>query len=148
MDTRELSALIAASSGIYIFGEPGGGSPGGDGPAGIAWPLPVFPGTPGSSSNPFAPTNPQDPTDPLLPTDPFAPADPWFPTDPPSPTDPWFPTDPSLPSDPSLPNEARVEWARIAKVWKDITQHYDLIEDLGMVAVSDERGRGPNDTLH
>lgn len=34
-------------------------------------------------------------------------------------------------SDPTLPVEARVEWARISKVWQDITQHYDLIEDLG-----------------
>ncbi|MCW5677116.1 MAG: hypothetical protein KIT65_04145 [Xanthobacteraceae bacterium] len=51
-------------------------------------------------------------------------------------------------NDPSLPNEARVEWARIAKVWKDITQHYDLIEDLGTVAVRDKRGPGPHDTVH
>lgn len=49
-------------------------------------------------------------------------------------------------NDPSLPNEARVEWARIARVWKDITQHYDLIEDLGGVAENSERG--PTDTLH
>lgn len=34
-------------------------------------------------------------------------------------------------SDPSLSVEARVEWARISKVWQDISQHYDLIEDLG-----------------
>jgi len=32
-------------------------------------------------------------------------------------------------NDPTLPEEARVEWARIARVWKDISQHYDRIED-------------------
>jgi hypothetical protein len=51
-------------------------------------------------------------------------------------------------NDPTLPNEARVEWARIAKVWQDITQHYDLIEDLGAVVRIGEGGPGPNDTVH
>ena len=50
-------------------------------------------------------------------------------------------------NDPTLPSEARVEWARIAKVWQDITQHYDLIEDMGAV-VSIGDGPGPNDTVH
>lgn len=51
-------------------------------------------------------------------------------------------------NDPTLPNEARVEWARIAKVWQDVAQHYDLIEDLGAVVRIGERGRDPGETLH
>jgi len=51
-------------------------------------------------------------------------------------------------NDPTLPNEARVEWARIAKVWQDVAQHYDLIEDLGAVVAINERGPGPSDTVH
>ena len=52
--------------------------------------------------------------------------------------------------DPALPNEARVEWARIAKVWQDISQHYDLIEDLGTVVNVGEgaAGPGPGETVH
>lgn len=48
-------------------------------------------------------------------------------------------------SDPSLSLEARIEWARISKVWQDITQHYGLIEDLGTSISVD---RGPDDTVH
>lgn len=53
-------------------------------------------------------------------------------------------------SDPALPVEARIEWARISKVWQDITQHYDLIEDLGTVVNVAEPGEGPgpDDTVH
>lgn len=51
-------------------------------------------------------------------------------------------------NDPSLPNEARVEWARIAKVWQDVAHHYDLIEDLGAIVNIEQDGRGPNETLH
>lgn len=51
-------------------------------------------------------------------------------------------------NDPTLPNEARVEWARIAKVWQDVAQHYDLIEDFGAVVAINERGPGPSDTVH
>jgi hypothetical protein len=51
-------------------------------------------------------------------------------------------------NDPTLPNEARVEWARIAKVWQDVAQHYDLIEDLGAVVNVGAPGPGPNDTVH
>jgi hypothetical protein len=51
-------------------------------------------------------------------------------------------------NDPTLPNEARVEWARIAKVWQDVAQHYDLIEDIGTVVQLREGGPGPNDTVH
>ena len=51
-------------------------------------------------------------------------------------------------NDPSLPYEARVEWARIAKVWQDVAQHYDLIEDLGAVVRINENGLGPSDTVH
>ncbi len=50
--------------------------------------------------------------------------------------------------DASLSAEARVEWARIATVWQDISQHYDLIEDLGTVVNVTETRRGPNDTIH
>jgi hypothetical protein len=51
-------------------------------------------------------------------------------------------------NDPMLPHETRVEWARIAKVWQDVAQHYDLIEDLGAsVRVAAHRpGRG--ETVH
>lgn len=51
-------------------------------------------------------------------------------------------------NDPALPNEARVEWARIARVWQEITQHYDLIEDLGTVVNVGDDTPGPNDTVH
>lgn len=51
-------------------------------------------------------------------------------------------------NDPALPSEARVEWARIAKVWQDVAQHYDLIEDLGTVVQVGDDGPGPNDTVH
>lgn len=50
-------------------------------------------------------------------------------------------------NDPTLPSEARVEWARIARVWQDITQHYDLIEDFAAVGTSGE-SPGPDDTVH
>ena len=50
--------------------------------------------------------------------------------------------------DPALPTEARVEWARIAKVWQDISQHYDLIEDLGTVVSVATQAPGPDDTIH
>jgi hypothetical protein len=50
--------------------------------------------------------------------------------------------------DPALSAEARVEWARIAKVWQDISQHYDLIEDLGTVVTVGGPGPGPDDTVH
>jgi hypothetical protein len=50
--------------------------------------------------------------------------------------------------DPELSVEARIEWARIAKVWQDISQHYDLIEDLGTVVNVDTPGPGPGDTIH
>ena len=46
-------------------------------------------------------------------------------------------------NDPALPNEARVEWARIAKVWQDVAQHYDFT----VVQVA-EGGPGPHDTVH
>lgn len=51
-------------------------------------------------------------------------------------------------NDPLLPHETRVEWARIAKVWQDVAQHYDLIEDIGTsVRVANDRpGRG--ETIH
>ncbi len=48
-------------------------------------------------------------------------------------------------NDPKLPNEARVEWARIARVWQDITQHYGLIDESGAASAP---GPGPGDTLH
>jgi hypothetical protein len=51
-------------------------------------------------------------------------------------------------NDPALPNEARVEWARIAKVWQDVAQHYDLIGDLATVVQVTEGGPGPHDTVH
>jgi hypothetical protein len=51
-------------------------------------------------------------------------------------------------NDPLLPHEARIEWARIAKVWQDVAQHYDLIEDLGAVVDEGMTGPGPNDTVH
>lgn len=51
-------------------------------------------------------------------------------------------------NDPMLPHEARVEWARIAKVWHDVAQHYDLIEDVGAVLQVDAQGPGPNDSIH
>ena len=51
-------------------------------------------------------------------------------------------------NDPLLPHEARVEWARIARVWHDVAQHYDLIEDFDAVVRVNESGPGPNDTLH
>jgi hypothetical protein len=51
-------------------------------------------------------------------------------------------------NDPLLPHETRVEWARIAKVWQDVAQHYDLIEDLGAVGNVSEHGPGPADTVH
>ncbi len=51
-------------------------------------------------------------------------------------------------NDPTLPDEARVEWARIARVWQDITQHYDLIEDVGARDALAGEGPGPNETLH
>lgn len=51
-------------------------------------------------------------------------------------------------NDPALPDEARVEWARIAKVWQDVAQHYDLIEDLGAVVRINERGPSASDTVH
>jgi hypothetical protein len=51
-------------------------------------------------------------------------------------------------NDPTLPDEARIEWARIARVWQDITQHYDLIEDLGTVVNVSEDAPGPNETIH
>ncbi len=51
-------------------------------------------------------------------------------------------------SDASLSAETRVEWARIAKVWQDISQHYDLIEDLGTVVDVSGTEPGPNDTIH
>ncbi len=51
-------------------------------------------------------------------------------------------------NDPRLPHEARVEWARIAKVWQDVAQHYDLIEDFGAAVQINERMPGPNDTVH
>jgi hypothetical protein len=50
--------------------------------------------------------------------------------------------------DTALSVEARVEWARIAKVWQDISQHYDLIEDLGTVVDVAATGPGPGDTVH
>jgi len=52
--------------------------------------------------------------------------------------------------DATLSEEARVEWARIARVWQDISQHYDLIEDLGTVVNVSEPGRGPGpgETVH
>jgi hypothetical protein len=51
-------------------------------------------------------------------------------------------------NDPALPGEARIEWARIARVWQDITQHYDLIEDLGATVNVPANGPGPHDTVH
>jgi hypothetical protein len=51
-------------------------------------------------------------------------------------------------NDPALPYATRVEWARIAKVWQDVAQQYDLIEDLGTVVQAGESGPGPNDTVH
>lgn len=51
-------------------------------------------------------------------------------------------------NDPTLPEEARVEWARIARVWKDISQHYDQIEDVGAAAGLPEIGPGAGDTVH
>lgn len=51
-------------------------------------------------------------------------------------------------NDPMLPYEARVEWARIAKVWQDITQHYDLIEDLDATVRFVSEKPGPGDTVH
>jgi hypothetical protein len=50
--------------------------------------------------------------------------------------------------DATLSEEARIEWARIAKVWQDISQHYDLIEDLGTVVNVAAKEPGPNDTIH
>lgn len=49
-------------------------------------------------------------------------------------------------NDQALPNEVRIEWARIANVWQDVAQHYDLIEGIG-VRVG-EPSPGPNDTIH
>lgn len=51
-------------------------------------------------------------------------------------------------NDPTLPEEARVEWARIARVWKDISQHYDRIEDIPTEYSSPVVKPGPRDTLH
>ena len=51
-------------------------------------------------------------------------------------------------NDPSLPHDARIEWARIAKVWQEVAQHYDLIEDLGAVVRISESGPGPSDSIH
>lgn len=50
-------------------------------------------------------------------------------------------------NDPALPEEARVEWARIARVWKDISQHYDTVEH---VPSTDQplAAPGGSDTLH
>lgn len=49
-------------------------------------------------------------------------------------------------NDPSLSLEARVEWARISKVWRDISRHYDLIGDAPEMPA--EVSRRVNETLH
>lgn len=51
-------------------------------------------------------------------------------------------------NDPALPQEARVEWARIARVWKDISQHYDRIEDIPPTDRLLDAGLKANGTLH
>lgn len=51
-------------------------------------------------------------------------------------------------NDPALPEEARVEWARIARVWKDISQHYDRIEDVPPTDRLLETNPKATDTLH
>lgn len=51
-------------------------------------------------------------------------------------------------NDPALPEEARVEWARIARVWKDIGQHYDRIEDIPPKDRLLEAAPTTSDTLH
>lgn len=51
-------------------------------------------------------------------------------------------------NDATLPYDARVEWARIAKVWQDVAQHHDHVEDLGAGARINERRRGAGDTVH
>lgn len=51
-------------------------------------------------------------------------------------------------NDPMLPYDARVEWARIAKVWQDVAQHYDVSGDVDATVQVNGRGPGPHDTLH
>lgn len=51
-------------------------------------------------------------------------------------------------NDATLPHDARVEWARIAKVWQDVAQHYDHIEDLGAVVRLNGRHHGAGNTVH
>lgn len=50
-------------------------------------------------------------------------------------------------NDPSLSLEARVEWARISKVWRDISCHYDLSGD-ALTKAQKPAARRLNETLH
>jgi len=51
-------------------------------------------------------------------------------------------------NDPLLPYTARVEWARIAKVWQDVAQQNNLIEERITVVRLGRGSPGPNDTVH
>jgi hypothetical protein len=51
-------------------------------------------------------------------------------------------------NDPALPYDARVEWARIARVWQDFAQHFDLNQDHGAVLQAGVVGSRPNGTVH